>query len=309
MNYIYENISKCAFKGRKIMYSALNERINKSSKRFSKGQKLIADYITKYYDKAAFMTASKLGATIGVSESTVVRFATEIGYDGYPELQKAIQIVIKNRLTSVQKLEMTSQNIDYYNVLDASIEQDQNVLKYTRETISSEVFYSTAKAIANCEQIYIIAAGSSHALATFLHYYLNIIFDKVVLLNSNSEAQILQELMRVKEKDAVIGISFPRYSKKIVTALNFAESKNCTSVAITDSDISPLADTAKHLLIAKSDMASFVDSLVAPLSLINALIVAIAIQKKEEVAGNLKVLEDIWDEYGIYEKVENTLEL
>lgn len=282
----------------------LSERIKACEKDFSKGQKLIAKFIEEHYDKVAFMTASRLGNTVGVSESTVVRFATEIGYSGYPQLQQAMQEMIRNKLTSVQRLRITSEGTPVEELLDASLDQDIDIIKRTREGVCRQEFYKAADAISKSKNIYILGAGSSLALATFLTHYLGLVFEHVTLLEAISEAGILQQLMRIGSDDAVIGISFPRYSKRAVKALKYSVDKGACAVAITDSHLSPLAESAQHVLIAKSDMVSFVDSLVGPLSLINALIVTIAIKRKEDVAKNLQTLEDIWDEYGVYEKVE-----
>lgn len=286
------------------MYTELSERIKKSKHKFSRGQRLIASYIEEHYDKVALMTASKLGSTVGVSESTVVRFATEIGYSGYPALQQAMEEMTRNRLTSVQRLEITADTFSPEKLLDASIEQDIDILKRTKEHISHQEFYDAVDDISDCTTVYVVAAGSSVALATFLTHYLELLFDNVVFLDGTSEAKLFQQLMRMKKGDGIIAISFPRYSKKVVKALKYAVEKGVISIAITDTAVSPLAKTAQHVLFAKSDMASFVDSLVAPLSLINAFLVTVAIKKKDIVVKNLKNLEDIWDEYGIYEKVD-----
>ncbi len=283
----------------------LTDRIKQNARSFSKGQRLIARYIEEHYDKVAFMTASKLGAVVGVSESTVVRFATEIGYSGYPALQQAMQEMIRNRLTSVQRLEITSANTPLERLLDASLEQDIDIIRRTKETVSHEAFYQAASALVGAKRVYVIGAGSSLALATFLAHYLSLIFDSVQLISATSEAQILQQLVHIGKGDALIGISFPRYSKKAAKALRYASDRGASVIAITDSTLSPLASCAQQVLLAKSDMVSFVDSLVGPLALINALIVTVAIQKKEEVSKTLCDLENIWDEYGVYEKVEN----
>ena len=279
-------------------------RIHDKMSEFSKGQRRIAKYIEEHYDKVAFMTASKLGATVGVSESTVVRFATEIGYSGYPELQRAMQEMIRSRLTSVQRLEITAQNLESSQLLSAVLNQDIDIIRRTMEETSHEEFYRAVDAIVDAQKVYILGARSSHALATFMSYYFNLIFDNVQLVNSASEAEIFEQMVNVGENDAVIGISFPRYSRKVVKALHFASDRKARVIAITDSPLSPLAETAQYVLRARSDMASFVDSLVAPLSLINAFIVTIAIKKKETVVENLRRLEEIWDQYSVYEKVE-----
>lgn len=286
------------------MNSQLSERIRSKSAGFSKGQRAIARYIQENPDRVAFMTASKLGATVGVSESTVVRFATEIGYSGYPALQQAMQEMIRSKLTSVQRLEMTSRNIGPDKLLDAVLDQDIDILKRTKENIDREAFNRAADALVGAKKVYVLGAGSSLALATFLAHYLRLIFDTVQLVEATSEATILQQIIRAGQGDAVIAISFPRYSKKAAKTLRYASDRGMVTVAITDSPLSPLAEHAAHLLLARSDMVSFVDSLVGPQSVINALIVAVAIRKKQEVAGTLKKIESIWDEYGVYEKVD-----
>ncbi len=286
------------------MNSQLSERIRSKSAVFSKGQRAIARYIQEHPDKVAFMTASRLGATVGVSESTVVRFATEIGYAGYPALQQAMQEMIRSKLTSVQRLEMTSQNIGPDKLLDAVLEQDIDILKRTRENIDREAFNRAADALAGARKVYVLGAGSSFALASFLAHYLRLIFDTVHLVEATSEATILQQIIRAGEGDAVIAISFPRYSKKAAKTLRYASDRHMVTVAITDSPLSPLAEHAAHLLLARSDMVSFVDSLVGPQSIINALVVAVAIRRHQEVADTLRSIESIWDEYGVYEKVD-----
>jgi DNA-binding MurR/RpiR family transcriptional regulator len=286
------------------MNSQLSERIRQKSSGFSKGQRLIARYIEEHSDKVAFMTASRLGATVGVSESTVVRFATEIGYSGYPALQQAMQEMIRNKLTSVQRWEMTSRNIETERLLDVVVEQDIDILRHTKETIDREEFYRAADELVKAEKVYILGAGSSLALATFMAHYLRLVFDTVHLIEATSEATILQQLIRAKKGDALIAISFPRYSKKAAKTVKYATDQGLSTVAITDSPMSPIAEHASHLLLARSDMVSFVDSLVGPLSIINALIVTVAIKKKADVGETLRKFEHIWDEYGVYEKVD-----
>ncbi|MDD5952880.1 MAG: MurR/RpiR family transcriptional regulator [Oscillospiraceae bacterium] len=287
------------------MNSQVTERIKRKMATFSKGQKRIAQYILEHSDKVAFMTASKLGTTVGVSESTVVRFATEIGYAGYPELQKAVQEMIRNKMTSLQRLEMAANLHDPGHVLDNVLNHDIEVIRQTLEETCRHSFYRAAEAISEARKVYIIGARSSQALATFLSYYLNFIVENLVTINVTSTDEILEQMIRIDQNDAVIGISFPRYSTKVIKALDFASSRGAKVVAITDSAVSPLSESADYLLLARSDMASFVDTLVAPLSLINALIIAVAIKKKDEVADLFEKLEDIWDAYGVYEKVED----
>lgn len=287
------------------MNSQLSERIRKSSGSFSKGQKIIAKYIIENPDVVAFMTASKLGTTVGVSESTVVRFATEIGYSGYPALQQAIQEMIRNKLTSVQRLEMTSRNIEKSKLLDSVLDQDKGIIRRTKESIDHEAFYKTVDALVPVKKVYILGAGSSLAIATFLAHYFELIFDSVHLIEATSEAQIYKSMINATEGDAIIAISFPRYSRKATKALQYAQTRGAVTIAVTDSETSPLTRHADHCLYARSDMVSFVDSLVGPLSLINALIVTVAIEKKQEVAETLQRVEHIWEEYAVYEKVDD----
>lgn len=271
---------------------------------FSKGQKLIAQYILAHYDKTAFMTAAKLGMTVGVSESTVVRFASELGFDGYPQLQRALQELIRNRLTSVQRMEVTSDQLGDGNILHKVLNLDIEKIRRTMEKASVEDFEQAVDAIVSAKNIYILGVRSASALSGFMSFYFNQIFENVRPINTTSASEMFEQIMRIKEGDVFIGITFPRYSKRTTNAAKFAKQNGAKVIAITDSDLSPIAEAADHLLLARSDMASFVDSLVAPLSMINALIVAIGIRKKDEISSTYERLEQIWDEYNVYEKVE-----
>ena len=271
---------------------------------FSKGQKLIAGFILESYDKAAFMTASKLGSTVGVSESTVVRFASEVGFAGYPELQRALQELIRNKLTTVQRMDVTSDQLENADVLAKVLGKDIEKIRRTLEETSRADFESAVGCICAAKSIYIIGVRSSSALAQFLSFYFNHIFPNVRLINTTSRSEMFEQIMRIGPEDVFIGISFPRYSKRTVKAMEFARDRGAYVVAITDGETSPLAPIATCTLTAKSDMASFVDSLVAPLSLVNALIVAVGRRKNEDVEQTFVNLEQIWSEYGVYEKVE-----
>ena len=268
------------------MITHLLTRIDLMMNSLSKGQKRIALFIEEHYDKAAFMTASKLGETVGVSESTVVRFATELGYDGYPKLQKAMQEMIRNKLTSVQRIEVTSNRIGNDNVLDSVLNQDIDKIRRTIEETSHEDFARAVDEICKAERIYIFGVRSTAAIANFLAYYFEMIFDNVRVITSGRQTETFEQIFRITDKDVMIGISFPRYSSM--------------SVAITDSMVSPLVQSADSVLIARSDMASIVDSLVAPLSLINALIVATVLKKKDEVSDTFRRLELVWNRDGVY---------
>ena len=275
-------------------------RINDNMSGFSKGQKLIANFIAEHYDKAAFMTASKLGNTVGVSESTVVRFATELGYDGYPKMQKAMQEMIRDKLTSVQRIEVTKSRMAGSDILMNVLNQDIDKIRNTIEETSREDFANAVKAISKAKTIYIFAVRSSAALASFLGYYYSLIFDNVKVISNYGETEIYEKLFRIGEDDVIIGISFPRYSNAAVKAMTFAKRRGAKVIALTDSMTSPLCSLSDYILIAKSDMASVVDSLVAPLSMINALIVATVIELDGKVEQTFERLESIWEEYDVY---------
>ncbi len=284
------------------MDTHLLAKIENNMGNFSKGQKLIAKYIEEHYDKAAFMTASKLGSTVGVSESTVVRFAAELGYSGYPKLQKAMQEMIRDRLTSVQRIEVTSSRIGNSDVLESVLNQDIEKIRRTLEETSKEDFYKAVDVISKAKNIYIYAVRSAAALASFLGYYYSLIFENVNIINTNGKSNIYESMFRINKDDVMIGISFPRYSTSTVDAVKFASNRGAKVIAITDSMASPVVKPADYVIIAKSDMASVVDSLVAPLSVINALIVATVLNKKDDVYVIFNDLENIWAEYEVYEK-------
>ncbi|MGN0550695.1 MAG: MurR/RpiR family transcriptional regulator [Acutalibacteraceae bacterium] len=277
-------------------------RINEKKSKMSKGQKLIANYILENYDKAAFMTASKLGDRVGVSESTVVRFATEVGYEGYPKLQKAMQEMIRDKLTSVQRIDVTANRISQDDVLNTVLNQDIEKIKMTLEETSRDDFDNAVNAIVKAKNIYLFAVRSSSALANFFGYYLDQIFGNVHVISTTSKIEIYEKLIHINSSDLIIGISFPRYSNTAVEAMKFASDRKASVIALTDSMISPLVAPADYVLLARSDMASVVDSLVAPLSMINALLVATVLKKKESVKETFRQLEDVWDKYDVYAK-------
>lgn len=267
--------------------------------RLSKGQKLIAEYILKHYDKAAFMTAAKLGTSVGVSESTVVRFANELGFSGYPKLQKALQELIKNKLTTVQRIELSNDFISEETALKGVLKSDMENIRATLEKINHRTFEEVVNSLFAAKKIYIIGLRSSTALAEFLGFYLNLILDNVKIVTYGI-SDIFEQMINVSEEDVVIGIGFPRYATRTIESLNYAQSKGAKVVAITDSLLSPLASKADYTLIAQSNMASFVDSLVAPLSVINALIIAVGLREKQKISNTFNTLEDIWEEYQVY---------
>lgn len=289
-------------------------RLDKKYAKLSKGQKKLTDYIRENYDKAAFLTASKLGETVGVSESTVVRFATQLGYRGYPEFQKALGELVRTKLNSIQRMEVTYGRIAQGEILGSVLQSDIEKIKMTMESVDEHAFQLAVDTILKAKKVYIIGIRSCAPLASFLTFYLNLICDNVVNVHTNSSSEIFEQLIRIDEKDVIVGISFPRYSMRTLKALEFASNRRAKVITITDSIHSPMTIYSSCNLIARSDMASIVDSLVAPLSVINALVVALCMKKQNEVIGTLEMLEDIWDEYQVYsrdelEPVEDTVRL
>ena len=266
---------------------------------FSKGQKLIANFILSSYDKAAFMTACKLGKTVNVSESTVVRFAAELGYDGYPSMQKALQEMIRNKLTSIQRIEVSNDRIGDQDIMSMVMQSDIEKIRLTLEETDRTSFSRAVEAISSARRVYILGVRSASALANFMSFYFTFIFDNVVHVDTTSISEVFEQVMRIGPDDVLIGLSFPRYSKRTVKAMQYAKKQGATVIAITDSDVSPLANIADVSLFAKSDMASFVDSLVAPLSLVNALIVAVSRVKNDQLEATFGKLESIWAEYEV----------
>ena len=272
---------------------------------FSKGQKRIARYILDHYDKAAYMTASRLGSIVEVSESTVVRFAIEVGFDGYPEMQRALQELIRTRLTAVQRVDVTNSLIGDDVVLDKILGADAEKIRRTLDEIDRKSFETAVDKIVSAKSIYIIGVRSSSTLAGFLNFNLRMILDNVKFVQTTSGSEMFEQIMNIGPDDVLIAISFPRYSKRIINAVEYASSTGADVISITDSGQSPIAAGADQLLLARSDMVSFVDSLVAPLSIINAVIVAVARKKPDEVRERLEKLEHIWDEYDVYDKTQS----
>lgn len=278
------------------------KQIEQSYSSFSKSQKKIADYIINQYDKAAYITAAKLGKEVDVSESTVVRFAVALGYDGFPELQAALREIIKTKLTSLQRFEILSEKMDNEDVLSKIMSGDISKLKTTMENLSKEDFAGSVEAVLKAKTIYILGVRSASSLASFMGFYFNLLFENVKIVQTTSISEVFEQILRVGSDDVVIGISFPRYSRRTVKALEYAKSRGAAVVAITDTAKSPIVPFSNFKLYAKNDTASFVDSLVAPMSIINALIVALGMRKKEETSMIFNALEGIWDEYDVYNK-------
>ena len=284
------------------MKTNLLKQIEERIPTFSKGQKLISNYILENYDKAAYMTAAKLGGTVNVSESTVVRFAIELGFEGYPEFQRALQELVRTRLTSFQRIEVTNNLIGNSDVLTKVLLADSDKIKQTLETVDRDAFYEAVDNIVAAKNIYILGVRSSSYLAGFLSYSLRMIFDNVNFVQTTSGSEMFEQILNIGKEDVMVAISFPRYSKRIIKAVDYAKAAGADVIAITDSAMSPIATDADQTLLAKSDMASFVDSLAAPLSIINALVVAVSRKKQDELTVRLRRLEEIWDAYDVYDK-------
>lgn len=269
---------------------------------FSKGQKLISNYVLEHYDKAAYMTASRLGSIVHVSESTVVRFAIELGFAGYPEFQHALQELVRTHLTSFQRMEVTNSLIGDGDILSKVLLGDAEKIRHTLDEIDRNAFNGAVDALVRARNIYIVGVRSSSTLAGFLAHGLSMIFDNVKFVQTTSGSEMFEQIIGIGAEDVMIAISFPRYSKRIIHAVDFAKQNRADVITLTDTETSPIAPQANQLLIAKSDMASFVDSLVAPLSIINAMIVAVSMKKQDELRIRLHQLEKIWDEYDVYDK-------
>lgn len=283
------------------MREDLLERMERDMPSFSKGQRQIATYIINHYEKSAYMTASKLGAAVNVSESTVVRFAIELGFAGYPDFQRAMQNIIRNRLKSFQRIEVTNHLIGGGDVLEKVLTSDVDKIKHTLDTIDREAFDGAVDRLIAAKNIYVFGVRSSFALATTLSYSLRMVFDNVHLIQSTSGSEVFEQMLGIGPEDVLVAISFPRYSNRVVTAVEFAHRAGADVVALTDSPSAPIAAYANQLLTAQSDMASFMDSLVAPLSIINALIVALSRKRQDDLTERLRRLEQIWEDYDVYD--------
>ena len=285
----------------------LLSRINQQYKNFSKGQKRLATYITDNYDKAVFLTAAKLGKEVGVSESTTVRFATELGYKGYPEFHHALEELVRNKLNSIQRMEATYERVPQSEILRTVLQSDIEKIKVTMNNLDHDAFDLAVNTLLEAKNIYIIGIRSCAPLASFMSFYLNLIFDNVRLIQTNSASEIFEQMIRISDKDVVVGISFPRYSMRTLKAMEFANNRNAKVITLTDSVHSPMNLYSSCNLIARSDMVSIADSLVAPLSVVNALVVALCMKKQKEVVATLESMEQIWDEYQVYSKDEINL--
>ena len=281
------------------------QMIQSERESFSKGQRRIAQYILDNYDKAAFMTAAKLGKATQVSESTVVRFASQLGYEGYPEMQKALQELVRGRLTSIQRIQVSREQMDHQDILGSVMQRDMGSIHTAIDRLDRSAFDSAVDKLLHARHIYILGVRSSAYLAGYLHFYFHLIFPNVTLVQNMAGGEIFEQMVRIGPGDVIVGISFPRYSKLAVSAVEFAHSRGAEVVAITDSKMSPLYKLSDAALLVRSDMISFVDSMTAPLSLLNALIVAVGQQKHEEVSGTFSEMERVWSTYSVFGKAED----
>ncbi len=283
--------------------TSANELMNRINERYgdmSKGQKMIAAYITDYYDKAVFLTAAKLGEAVGVSESTVVRFAMHLGYKGYPQFQQALAELVRGKLDSVQQMENVYGRISQSEILTTVLKSDAKRIQDTLETIDEHAFDTAVEALLHARHIYVIGIRSCAPLAEFFAFYLNVMFDNVRLVHTNSSSELFEQMLYIGREDVIIGISFPRYSLRVLKAMEFANNRNARVITLTDSVHSPMNLYSSCNLVAHSDMSSIVDSLVAPLSVINALIMALCMKRHKKVVKNLEMVEQLWEEYQVY---------
>ncbi len=281
----------------------LLQRIEQKASSFSKGQKRLAEYITSNYDTAGYLTASKLGREAGVSESTVVRFAYQLDYDGYPELQRAIQVIVKTNSNSMQRMSLSSKRYEEKGVLKSILSTDCERLRDTiLNGIDEEEFDKAVRFINEGKRLYILGARSATYLAGLLGYYFKMLFDNVIIVDANSTSETLEQIYNMKPGDVMMGITFPRYSKRTIRALEFAKDHGAKTIALTDNMQSPIIEFADCKLLAKSDVMTIVDSLVCPLSVVNALVTAVALLRKEDVEKRLMALEDLWNEYDVYNR-------
>ena len=272
---------------------------------FSKGQKRIAAFILDNYDRAAFMTAAKLGETASVSESTVVRFAAQLGYDGYPDMQKALQELIRGRLTSIQRIQVSRDQMTGSDILGSVMQRDMNSIHDVIERLDREEFERVVDKLLHAKHIYILGVRSSSFLAGYLNFYLHLIFKNVTLVQSSAAGEIYEQLVHIGPGDVLVSISFPRYSKMAIHAVEFACRRGGDVVAVTDSPISPMYKMASVSLLAPCDMISFVDSMAAPLSLLNALILAVGQQRRDDLSATLAEMEQVWSKYSIFGKEDD----
>ena len=287
------------------MAKSILNTIENNTSSFSKGQKRIAGYILENYDKAAFMTASKLGKLVGVSESTVVRFASELGYDGYPSMQRALQEIIRSRLTSTQRIQAAGDLFDHQDLLGAVLQSDIDKLREIVGEADRTEFDNVVERIMRARHIYILGVRSSSFVAGYLNFYMHLLCENVTLVQSNAAGEIFEQLFRIGPEDVMIAISFPRYSKVTMNTVKFARDRGASIIAITDNELSPVHQMSDAALLAPCEMISFVDSMVAPLSLINALLVALSHRMGTDVSTTFAELEDIWNEYGVFGKMDD----
>ncbi|MDE6232546.1 MAG: MurR/RpiR family transcriptional regulator [Lachnospiraceae bacterium] len=278
----------------------MENRIKNKLPAMSKGQKKISNYILTSFDKAAFMTAAELGKNVGVSESTVVRYAAMLGYKGYPEFQKDVEKMVQRKLDTIHRFEINDTDMSGKDLLDSVMKSDIDKIRLSLEMIDIEIFDEAVDSILKADTIYLVGIRNCAPLASFLGFYFNLMFDKVNIITTNSSSEIFEQMIRISEKDVIIGISFPRYSMRTLKAMEFANNRNAKVITITDSKNSPMNLYSSCNLFARSELTAVIDSLTAPMSVINALIVALSMKRKEKVINTLDTLEQIWNDYQVY---------
>lgn len=274
--------------------------IDAKYERMSKSHRKIASFIKEHYDQAVFMTAAEIGEVLEISESTVVRFASALDFDGFPDFQKTLAAWVKDKLNAVSKMGEKYGQSSQSELLTTVLRGDMEKINDTIERVDPAAFETAVDSIVAAKRVYIVGIRSCEPLADFLSFYLNMIRGNVVLLRTTSVSEMFEQMIRIDEQDVLIGISFPRYSMRTLKAMEFANDRNAKVIAITDSPHSPMNLYSSCNLFARSDMVSIVDSLVAPLSLINALVVALCLKCPEEVKENLEMLEQTWNNYQVY---------
>lgn len=297
LKYVGGHIGCVSYNWRSVK---MDELIKSKMPEMSKGQKKISEFILTNYEKAAFMTAAELGREVGVSESTVVRYAALLGYKGYPEMQKEVEKMVQRKLHAIERVNIDNPDISRKDILNSVIMSDIEKLKLSLELIDVNIFNEAVESILNAETIYIVGLRNCLPLAQMLGFNLNMMFDNVKVITTTSSSEIFEQLMRISDKDVIIGISFPRYSMRTLKAIEFANDRNAEVIAITDSINSPMNLYSSCNLFARSELTSVMDSLTAPVSLINALIVALTIKNQDKVINTLDTLENIWNDYQVY---------
>ena len=278
--------------------------INGKFPAMSRGQRKLAEYILAQYDKAAFLTAAQIGKQVGVSESTVVRFAGLLGYKGFPQMQKALEGMVYKRLHEAPAVDIENENTSGQEVLEQILKKDIRNISNTLEMADRRTFEMAVEKLLNARHVYLVGIRGSEPLAVYMGFYLKLMLDEVTVVSNGNTSDLFEELMKINEEDCLVGISFPRYSMRTLKAIEFANSRSVSVITITDSINSPMNLYSSCNLIARSDMTAAADSLCAPMSLVNALITAVMAKRRKNLLNRLEMLEDICNQYGTGENDE-----